>query len=120
MLKLLSLVSFKIHERFKNMREAFRQIDSDHSQSISLNEFSQAIDFFRLKIDFKDIQVLFRFMDSDGDGEIGFDEFTLLNEERWRNMDPYAHYKKGIDGREAYIKSTSNRQDDGNQIRQLG
>ncbi len=46
-------------------------------------------------------------MDSDGDGEIGFDEFTLLNEEKWRNMDPYAHYKKGIDGREAYIKSTS-------------
>lgn len=31
LLKLLSLVSFKIHERFRNMREAFRQIDSDHS-----------------------------------------------------------------------------------------
>ena len=109
LLKLLSLVSFKIHERFRNMREAFRQIDSDHSQSISLNEFAQAIDFFRLKIDFKDIQVLFRFMDSDGDGEVGFDEFTLLNEEKWRNMDPYTHYKKGILFREEYVKTESNR-----------
>ena len=49
----------------------------------------------------------FAAMDTDGDGEIGFDEFTLLNEEKWRNMDPYAHYKKGIDGREAYIKTTT-------------
>ena len=40
LLKLLSLVSFKINERFRNLREAFRYIDTDHSQSISINEFS--------------------------------------------------------------------------------
>ena len=40
LLKLLSLVSFKIYERFRNLREAFRYIDTDHSQSISINEFS--------------------------------------------------------------------------------
>ena len=39
-LKLLSLVSFKISERFRNLREAFRHIDTDHSQSISLNEWA--------------------------------------------------------------------------------
>ena len=55
LLKLLSLVSFKINERFRNLREAFRYIDTDHSQSISINEFAQAIDFFRLKISFADI-----------------------------------------------------------------
>jgi len=48
-------------------------------------------------------------MDSDGDGEIGFDEFTLLNEEKWRNMDPYVHYKKGVHFREAFVKSESTR-----------
>ena len=100
LLKLLSLVSFKIHERFRNMREAFRYIDTDHSQSISVNEFAQAVDFFRLKISFEDVMKLFRFMDTDGDGEIGFDEFTLLAEERWKAIDPYAQYQKGVEGRE--------------------
>jgi Ca2+-binding EF-hand superfamily protein len=40
LMKLLSLVSFKLSERFKNLREAFRYIDTDHSQSISINEFA--------------------------------------------------------------------------------
>ena len=31
LLKLLSLVSYKIHERFTNLRSAFRYIDTDHS-----------------------------------------------------------------------------------------
>ena len=55
LLKLLTLVSSKINERFRNMREAFRYIDTDHSQSISINEFAQAIEYFRLKLSFEDI-----------------------------------------------------------------
>lgn len=31
LIKLLSLVSMKINERFRNLREAFRYIDTDHS-----------------------------------------------------------------------------------------
>ena len=67
-LKLLSLISAKITERFKNLRECFRYIDTDHSSNISLNEFAQAIDFFRLKISFEDITKLFRFLDENGNG----------------------------------------------------
>lgn len=37
---LLHLVSQKLHERFKNLRAAFRFLDTNHSQSISLNEFA--------------------------------------------------------------------------------
>lgn len=55
LMKLLALVSYKLHERFRNLREAFRYIDTDHSQSISINEFAQAIDIFRLKISFEDV-----------------------------------------------------------------
>ena len=40
LIKLLSLISYKLHERFRNLREAFRYIDTDHSQSISINEFA--------------------------------------------------------------------------------
>ena len=111
LLKLLSLVSFKINERFRNLREAFRYIDTDHSQSISINEFSQAIDFFRLKISFEDVQKLYRYMDTDGDGEIGYEEFTLLSEERWRNIDPYKHYMEGLNGRQNFLNKSSERGD---------
>jgi hypothetical protein len=40
LIKLLMLISNKLSERFRNLREAFRYIDTDHSSSISLNEFS--------------------------------------------------------------------------------
>lgn len=40
LMKVLALVSEKLSERFKNLRSAFRFLDTNHSQSISLNEFA--------------------------------------------------------------------------------
>ena len=79
------------------MREAFRYIDTDHSQSISINEFAQAIEYFRLKLSFQDIQKLYRFLDSELKGELGYDEFTMLSEENWMNLDPYKQYKSAME-----------------------
>ena len=103
--KLLSLVSEKLTERFANLRTAFRYLDTDHSQSISLNEFAQAIDFLRLKISFEDIRRLYRFMDKDGSGDIGYEEFTMLTEERWRGIDPFQVVKEN---QKAYDALTRN------------
>lgn len=88
LIKLLALVSDKIKERFVTLQQCFRCIDFNHSQSISINEFAQAIEHMRLKLSFEDIKLLFRYMDKSGNGEIGYDEFTLLLEERWRGIDP--------------------------------
>lgn len=88
LLKLLALVSDKIKERFVNLQQCFRFLDTNHSQSISINEFAQAIEHMRLKLSFEDIKKLFTYMDKSGDGDIGYDEFTLLLEERWRGIDP--------------------------------
>jgi Ca2+-binding EF-hand superfamily protein len=88
LLKLLSLVSNKISERFLNLQRCFRYLDVDHSQSISINEFAQAIEHMRLKLSFEDIKKLFNFIDKKGNGEIGYEEFTCLLEERWRGIDP--------------------------------
>ena len=103
----MSIVSQKINERFRNLREAFRYIDTDHSQSISINEFAQALDFFRLKISFEDVQKLYRYMDTNGSGEIGYEEFTLLSEERWRGIDPYKKYQDGLLNHDRFIKTGS-------------
>jgi hypothetical protein len=35
-------------------------------------------------------------MDKKGTGEIGYDEFTLLAEENWKMINPYAQYKAGV------------------------
>ena len=40
MRKLLTLVSDKIRERFTTIKECFRFLDTNHSQSISINEFA--------------------------------------------------------------------------------
>lgn len=37
---LLQLSSYKLYERFGTLREAFRYLDTDHSQALSLNEFA--------------------------------------------------------------------------------
>lgn len=87
------------------MREAFRYIDTDHSQSISINEFAQAIEYFRLKISFDDIHTLYRFLDSESTGEIGYDEFTLLSEERWKNLDPYERYQGAIAKQQSLLET---------------
>ena len=50
-------------------------------------------------------------MDTDGDGEIGYEEFTLLSEERWRNIDPYKHYMEGLNGRQNFLNKSSERGD---------
>ena len=46
-------------------------------------------------------------MDADGSGDIGYAEFTLLSEERWREIDPYKKYKAGVQSYENYIKTAT-------------
>ena len=50
-------------------------------------------------------------MDTDGSGNINYAEFTLLSEERWRNIDPFVRYKAGMNHRENFIKTSSERFD---------
>ena len=89
------MVSDKIRERFKTLKECFRFLDTNHSQTISLNEFCQAIEHMRLKISFEDVKALFSYLDTAGKGEIGYDQFTFLLEERWRGIDPVSKQASG-------------------------
>lgn len=88
LIKLLSVVSEKINERFTDFHHCFRFLDTNHSQSISINEFAQALEHMRVKISFEDTKRLFNYLDKDGKGELGYDEFSMLIEEKWRGLDP--------------------------------
>lgn len=89
--QLLQLVSDKIRERFVNLKACFRFLDTDHTQSISLNEWAQGMDHMRLRISFEDIKTLFNYLDREGTGKLGYQNFTYLLEERWRGIDPIEH-----------------------------
>lgn len=86
--KLLAIVSDKINERFQSIKQCFRYLDMNHSQTITINEFARAMDQLRIKISFDDVKMLFNYLDKSKSGEIGYEEFTLLLEERWRGIDP--------------------------------
>ena len=86
---LLELVSAKISERFLNFQSCFRFLDVNHTQSITLNEFAQAMEHMRIKLSFDDIKLLFRYLDTNKRGEIGYPEFTMLLEEKWRGLDAF-------------------------------
>ena len=89
-IKLLTLVGDKLNERFPTFKAAFRFFDADHSQSISMNEFANVIDYLRLKLSFDDITKLFRFMDKNGNGVLGYNEMLLLKDENWKKVkDPH-------------------------------
>ena len=86
--KVLALISFKIHERFKTLLSAFRYFDSDHELSLTLNEFAQGIEHLRIKISFEYTKKIFSYLDHDNDGQIKFEDFRLLDEENWIKFDP--------------------------------
>ena len=50
----------------------------------------------RLKFSFDDINKLFRYLDKSGNGDLGYEEFSMLLEERWRNIDPYLLMSQNI------------------------
>lgn len=89
---MLALVSSKIYERFKDLLTAFRYFDTDHTMSLSLNEFAQGIEYLRIKIGFDDVKKLYNFLDKDLSGVISYGEFKLLSEENWRRFDPIVRY----------------------------
>lgn len=68
--RIMSLITVKIHERFKNLLAAFRYFDSDHQLSLTLNEFAQGIEHLRIKISFDSVKSVFQYLDVDQDGEI--------------------------------------------------
>ena len=104
MITLLNLVSSKLSERFSHLRTAFRFFDTDHTATLSLNEFANVADYLRLKISFEDITRLYRFLDRSGRGAIVYDDFSMLLEENWRGLDPYKVLHENQLHREAALK----------------
>lgn len=86
--------------------------------ALSLNEFAQAIDHLRLKLSFEDVKKLFNFIDTNGTGTIGFHEFLMLNEEKWRGLDPVEQLASNMKKRQERMEESDNGSEE-NQLEQF-
>merc|ERR1711959_631380 len=69
----------KLKEKFREqsvlIRDTFRRVDEDHSGTLSMSEFKQALRKFNFEVTDQELISIMRKFDPDGDGSIRYDEF---------------------------------------------
>merc|ERR1711959_289197 len=69
----------KLKEKFREqsvlIRDTFRRVDEDHSGSLNMSEFRQALRKFNFDVTDQELISIMRKFDPDGDGTIKYDEF---------------------------------------------
>merc|ERR1712159_870830 len=69
----------KLKEKFREqsvlIRDTFRRVDEDHSGTLSMSEFKQALKKFNFDVTDQELISIMRKFDPDGDGSIRYDEF---------------------------------------------
>lgn len=61
--KLLTLISYKIDEKFQMMSKAFLFFDFNHDKAVSRQEFHKGIERMRVKLSTQDIDLVFDYLD---------------------------------------------------------
>jgi hypothetical protein len=85
----LRQLSLKITERFRKFQLAFRFFDLRSANSLSLSDFSYALDQLQMKFTRSQVAELFKRLDLDGDGVLSYLDFCELCEEKVREIDPF-------------------------------
>ena len=66
------------------MRNAFRDADTDNSGALDIDEFQQAVRNMNTTLTDKDARTIFNIVDEDGSGTLGIDEFFInFRSDRW-------------------------------------
>jgi Ca2+-binding EF-hand superfamily protein len=75
----VSAIVGKLKEKFLEqsvlIRDTFRRVDEDHSGSLNMQEFRQALRKFNFDVSDQELISIMRKFDPDGDGSIRYDEF---------------------------------------------
>ncbi len=84
------------------IKRVFKIMDDDESKTLDYQEFSKALQDYRIQVDQSDYQKLFRIFDRDGNGSINYDEFLRsivgeMNQKR-KNIVTMAYKKFDRDG----------------------
>lgn len=73
---------FKIEQKFKDYRNAFRFVDVSFDSSVSFDEFVGQFEFIGITMALDDFKLIFNILDYDDTGEIDFLKFCLINTDK--------------------------------------
>lgn len=57
------------------IKRVFKIMDDNDSKTLDVQEFTKALNEYRISVQASDVQKVFRLFDRDGNGEINYDEF---------------------------------------------
>eukprot|EP00351_Strombidinopsis_sp_SopsisLIS2011_P005729 CAMPEP_0116872698 /NCGR_PEP_ID=MMETSP0463-20121206/3524_1 /TAXON_ID=181622 /ORGANISM="Strombidinopsis sp, Strain SopsisLIS2011" /LENGTH=144 /DNA_ID=CAMNT_0004513331 /DNA_START=125 /DNA_END=559 /DNA_ORIENTATION=- len=80
--KLIQFVHFRMEEKFKGYREAFRMFDKNFDGSLNFREFMTGLSSIGVNLNMPDYRLIFEFIDYDEAGDISFFKFCLLDFEK--------------------------------------
>eukprot|EP00658_Telonema_sp_P-2_P012471 TRINITY_DN14747_c0_g1_i3.p1 TRINITY_DN14747_c0_g1~~TRINITY_DN14747_c0_g1_i3.p1 ORF type:complete len:221 (+),score=27.10 TRINITY_DN14747_c0_g1_i3:458-1120(+) len=81
--QVLELVRDKIYQKWRSLRDAFRAVDTDHNQCISVSEFKELLlARFHSDLTQQQLQTLLILFDRNSDGVISYLEFVNVVEGR--------------------------------------
>lgn len=77
---------FKIEQKFKDYRSAFRFVDVSFDSSVSFDEFVGQFEFIGITMALEDFKLIFNTLDFDQAGEIDFLKFCLINTDKYKDI----------------------------------
>ena len=77
---------FKIEQKFKDYRNAFRFIDVSFDCAISFDEFVCQFEFIGITMALDDFKLIFNVLDYDNQGELDFLKFCLINTDKHKDV----------------------------------
>ena len=72
LLKIITLVTIKIEEKFPTIAKAFLFFDVDDDRRINRTEFAKGLEGLRVKLNKSDVDKLFNYLDKDNNNMLDF------------------------------------------------
>ena len=85
--KLLKTIHARIEEKFRDYRQAFRNIDKDYGGTLEFKEFITSFEEMGIRLKIDDFKMIFDALDYDGRGQVDFNKFCYLNADRYSLTD---------------------------------
>lgn len=85
--KLLKIIHARIEEKFRDYRQAFRNIDKDFGGMLEFKEFITSFEEMGIRLKVADFKMIFDALDYDSRGQIDFNKFCYLNADRYSLSD---------------------------------
>ena len=85
--KLLKIIHARIEEKFRDYRQAFRNIDKDFGGQLEFKEFITSFEEMGIRLKLADFKLIFDALDFDSRGHVDFTKFCFLNADRYSLSD---------------------------------